>query len=40
MGIAYVPFPISQYDEKIVGYETAQKNIDEILAGVIRCDIT
>lgn len=32
-----VPLPIEQYSEKIVGYETAQKNIDSLLSSVIAC---
>jgi hypothetical protein len=39
-GIAYTPLPISQYDERIVGFETAQKNIDAVLAGTIVCEVT
>ncbi len=40
MGIFYKPLPIENYDEKIVGYEIAQKNIDELLAGIIECEET
>lgn len=40
MGPFYSPLPVEQYDEKIVGYETAQKNIDALLAGIIECEIT
>ncbi len=36
----YSPLPISQYDEKIVGYETATKNINEVLGWIIECEIT
>jgi hypothetical protein len=34
------PLHISQYDEKIVGLEVAQKNIDHILKTVFRCPIS
>lgn len=34
------PLPIREYDEKIVGYEVAQKNIDAILASIIQCEVT
>lgn len=40
VGPFYSPLPVEQYDEKIVGYETAQKNIDALLAGIIECEIT
>jgi len=40
IGTYYNPLPISKYDEKIVGFETAQKNIDEILAGILECEVT
>jgi len=33
----YTPKSITDYDEKIVGYDTAQKNIDEILVSTIIC---
>ncbi len=36
----YLPLPINQYDEKIVGYETAQKNIDAVLEWIMQCEIT
>ncbi len=36
----YTPLPISQYDEKLVGYETAQKNIDDLLSSLIVCEVT
>ncbi len=35
-----MPLPITQYDERIVGYDTAQKNIDAILGSVITCAVT
>jgi hypothetical protein len=37
---SYTPLPISQYDERIVGYEWAQKNIDELLGAIVICEIT
>lgn len=39
-GPYYSPLPIEQYDERKVGYETAQKNINALLAGIIQCEIT
>ena len=39
-GTAYTPLPIREYDERVVGFETAQKNIDAVLAGTIRCEVT
>jgi len=39
-GTAYVPLPIREYDERVVGFETAQKNIDAVLAGTIQCEVT
>ena len=36
----YTPLPIREYDERIVGNTVAQKNIDEILAGIIQCELT
>lgn len=39
-GNYYQPKSIEQYDEKIVGYEIAQKNIDELLAWILICEIT
>jgi len=39
-GTYYNPLPLSQYDERIVGYETAQKNIDAVLGGIIKCEIS
>ncbi len=33
----YTPKHISEYDEKVVGFELAQKNIDEILSAMIIC---
>jgi len=40
IGGHYNPLPISQYDEKIVGYETAQKNIDELLSWILECEVS
>ncbi len=34
------PRAIGDYDERIVGYETAQKNIDELLNWILLCEIT
>jgi hypothetical protein len=34
----YSPLPVTQYDEKIVGYETAQTNIDQLLSWIMLCD--
>lgn len=39
-GAYYEARDISQYDEKIVGYEVAQKNIDEVLSWILLCEIT
>lgn len=39
-GTYYTPLPIRQYNEKIVGYEVAQKNIDNILSGILECEVT
>lgn len=39
-GNIYLPLPITEYDERIVGFEIAQKNIDAILAGTILCEVT
>jgi len=32
--------PIQEYDEKIVGYERAQKNIENLLNGILKCETT
>ncbi len=40
MGIFYVPLPISEYDEKKVGYEIAQKNIDNAMNGILECEVS
>ncbi len=34
------PLSISEYDEKTVWFEVAQKNIDTLLAWVVKCEIT
>jgi hypothetical protein len=39
-GTSITPLPISQYDEKKVGYDTAQKNIDTLLAWIVQCEVT
>lgn len=31
---------IEKYDETQVGFDTAQKNIDALLHGIIRCEVT
>ncbi len=36
----YSPLPISQYDEKVVWFKTATKNINEILGWIIQCEVT
>ena len=40
IGSHYVARPIDQYNEKIVGYEVAQRNIDELLSGILECEVT
>ncbi|MFA6079993.1 MAG: hypothetical protein WC753_00740 [Candidatus Gracilibacteria bacterium] len=39
-GVIYHPLPITQHDERVIGFETAQKNIDAVLAGTIVCEVT
>lgn len=34
------PLHVSQYDEKTLGLEAAQKNIDHVLKTVFRCPVT
>lgn len=34
------PLSIQEYDERKVGYGIAQKNIDTLLEGTIKCEIT
>lgn len=40
MGAFYKPLPIGEYDEKKVGYETAQRNIDDVINGILECEIS
>ncbi len=37
-GPYYAPLDIDQYDEKLVWYEIAQKNIDALLNGIMKCE--
>ena len=39
-GASIIPLSISEYDEKIVGFETAQKNIDDLLGSTLICEVT
>ncbi len=39
-GEYYMPLPIHQYDERKVGYDTAEKNIQACLEGIIECQHT
>lgn len=39
-GEYYKPLSIEQYDERKVGYEVAQKNIDACVDGIIECGAT
>ncbi len=34
------PLETNQYDEKNVGYETAQKNIDALIGWILQCEVT
>jgi len=36
----YHPLPISQYDERIVGFDIATRNIDACLNGIVQCEVT
>lgn len=36
----YAPLSIDNYNERIVGYTIAQKNIDEVLKWIIQCEIS
>lgn len=36
--IGYTVKPIQEYDEKVVGFATAEKNINEILESMIICE--
>ena len=38
--LTLTPHQIEEYDEKIVGYGVAQKNIDILLASVIQCSVS
>ncbi len=35
-----IPLDIQKYDERLVGFDEAQKNIDALLSWIIRCEIT
>ncbi len=39
-GNIYNPLPITNYDERVIWFETATKNINECLAGTILCTTT
>jgi hypothetical protein len=39
-GTHYTPLLITQYNEKIVWFDTATKNINECLNWIIQCEIT
>ena len=39
-GSAYIPLPIKEYDERVAGFDIAQKNIDAVLAGTLVCEVT
>lgn len=39
-GTFVVPLPTREYDETIVGYETAQKNIDTLIGWILQCAVT
>lgn len=39
-GPYYIPLQIRQYDERVIGYGIAQKNIDDISAGILQCEVT
>ncbi len=40
IGWFYEPLTIYEYDEKIVGYEKAQENINTLLSNIIKCEVT
>ncbi|MBP7823371.1 hypothetical protein KA050_03410, partial [Candidatus Gracilibacteria bacterium] len=40
IGGFYEPLTIYEYDEKIVGYEKAQENINTLLSNIIKCEVT
>lgn len=35
--LGIIPLPIDEYDEKRVGYDVAQKNINELLGATLSC---
>ena len=37
-GEYYCTLPIDQYDERKVGYDTAQKNINDLISGILLCE--
>jgi len=39
-GPYYTPLAIKEYSEKIVGYEAAQRNIDDILTWILFCELS
>ena len=34
------PLETQEYDERIVGYDRAQKNIDTLIGGILQCEVT
>jgi len=40
IGTHYTPLPILQYDERVIWFDTATKNINECLNWIIQCEIT
>ena len=40
MGAYTETLSIGEYDEKIVGPEKAQKNIDTVLSGIFQCEVS
>lgn len=40
MGAYTEALPIREYDEKVVGPEKAQKNIDTVLSGIFQCEVS
>ncbi len=40
MGTYTAALPIREYDEKKVGLEKAQKNIDIVLSGIFQCEVS
>jgi hypothetical protein len=39
-GSYYSPLLIQEYDERRVGYDIAQKNIDNLLSGILQCEVS